>query len=224
MSGVPISYLSLKRPRTFDGVPIFTAIYRTADGSLYILRRVAEEPLVPDRRAPAERPGDAPRAEPVESPIEPGHEAAGVPALPVPVVEELALLTRSKALSRLDLRSFASAPSFFSTCDRVPVQAVAPCCVAEVRLGPSGAVHAQLSHHVPLHPRSSRRLRILGWSIFPFARPVKARLRGWRVSVSANGALRLREWLFFTSGIRLYYMTQLIERFTGYLTGIYRVF
>ena len=79
--------------------------------------------------------------------------------------------------------------------DRVPVQAVAPRYVAEVRLGPGGPVHVQLAHHVPLHPRSSRWLRVRGWSICPFARLVKARLRGWRVSVSAGGAMRLREWL-----------------------------
>ena len=80
--------------------------------------------------------------------------------------------------------------------DRVPVQAVPPRYVAEVRLGPGGPVHVQLAHHVPLHPRSSRRVAVLGWSIFLFARLVKARLRGWRVSVSADGAMRLREWLF----------------------------
>lgn len=78
----------------------------------------------------------------------------------------------------------------------VPVQAVPPRHVAEVRLGPGGPVHAQLAHHVPLHPRSSRRLRILGRSIFPFAQLVGVRLRGRRVSVSTDGAKRLREWLF----------------------------
>ena len=78
----------------------------------------------------------------------------------------------------------------------VPVQAVPPRYVAEVRLGPGGPVHAQLAHHVPLHPRSSRRLRILGRSIFPFAQLVGVRLRERRVSVSADGAKRLREWLF----------------------------
>ena len=57
----------------------------------------------------------------------------------------------------------------------VPVQAVPPRYVAEVRLGPGGPVHAQLAHHVPLHPRSSRRVPILGQSISSFANMVKMR-------------------------------------------------
>ena len=59
--------------------------------------------------------------------------------------------------------------------DRVPVQAVPPRYVAEVRLGPGGPAHVQLAHHVPLHPRSSRRVPILGRSISSFANMVKMR-------------------------------------------------
>lgn len=253
----------------------------TADVFLYILHRVAEEPAVLVRRAPAQRPGYAPRAEPVEPPVELGHEAPGVPALPVPAVEELALeqaeealhagVVRARALARhapdeaaapAGLRPAGPSvvPAAVGVHDRPPpgrecragglerrvrqprgrrgadrpggrpaVEAVedggevrlraagqaelgdvrdpehvgrgrgevvgAVRARRQVRLGSGGPVHVQLAHHVPLHPRSSRRLRVLGWSIFPFARLVKARLRGWRVSVSAGGAMRLREWL-----------------------------
>ena len=33
-------------------------------------------------------------------------------------------------------------------------------------------------------------------SVFAFARLVKVRLREWRLFVSANGGMRLRDWLF----------------------------
>ena len=79
--------------------------------------------------------------------------------------------------------------------DGVPVEAVAPADLAEVRLQPELPVHVQLAHDVPLfQSRSFLPVLLGGKSISTLVRSAKVRWRGWRNCIGAVGNMRWCGW------------------------------
>lgn len=103
--------------------------------------------------------------------------------------------TRSKALSLSDLRSGGSAPSdqYLAT-----VCLSMPCLLAmSLKFGFAPAPLYMFSSPMTfLSIRAPSEGLPYVESVFAFARLVKVRLREWRLFVSANGGMRLRDWLF----------------------------
>lgn len=97
---------------------------------------------------------------------------------------------RPVAPAVVDVASLAPIPG-----DGVPVEAVAPADLAEVRLQPELPVHVQLAHDVPFfQSRSFPSVLLGGKSISTLVRLAKVRWCGWCNSIGAVGIIRWYGW------------------------------